>query len=196
VRIIQYSISVGILWNIWSRNLSNLFIAPLMMKEYILAHTITGILKGIFVFVIASSAAIYVFNFNIFAMNQAALLWICINMALFSFATGILFVGVILRFGTRVQALTWAIIPILQPLTAAFYPVTILPLPLQYIAYLFPITYAFEAGRVSLVDGSLPWQLLSIASAQNVVYGILCIALFFMLFTSAKKSGRFARNDA
>src|SRR5215813_181173 len=44
--IIEYSISVGSLWNIWARNLSNMFIAPLMMQEYILAHTLSGIGKA------------------------------------------------------------------------------------------------------------------------------------------------------
>src|SRR5579859_2960171 len=47
VRVIQYSISIGSLWNLWARNLCNMFVAPLSVSEYLLAHTISGIGKAI-----------------------------------------------------------------------------------------------------------------------------------------------------
>lgn len=50
IYITQYSVSVGSLWNIWSRNLSNLFITPLSVAEYLFAHCLSGIVKAIFIF--------------------------------------------------------------------------------------------------------------------------------------------------
>src|SRR5205807_1299908 len=47
VRITQYSMSVGALWNVWSRNLSNMFITPLSMAEYIIAQMLSGLIKAI-----------------------------------------------------------------------------------------------------------------------------------------------------
>src|SRR5207302_7334898 len=41
IRVNQYSLSVGSLWNIWSRNLSNLFIAPLSLTEYIVPQMLS-----------------------------------------------------------------------------------------------------------------------------------------------------------
>src|SRR6185436_2539205 len=35
IRIAQYSTSLGALWNVWSRNFTNMFIAPLSMPEYV-----------------------------------------------------------------------------------------------------------------------------------------------------------------
>src|SRR6266571_6329925 len=66
VRIIQYSVSMGSLWNIWARNLSNMFIAPLHVSEFFLAHLLSGIGKAILVFTLDSVIAMLVFHFNIY----------------------------------------------------------------------------------------------------------------------------------
>src|SRR5579859_7455580 len=62
VRITQYSISIGSMWNIWSRNLSNIFIAPISVPEYLCAHTLSGIIKAVIVFFINSLTTIFVFH--------------------------------------------------------------------------------------------------------------------------------------
>src|SRR5947209_1950121 len=58
IRIIQYSISIASLWNLWARNLCNMFMAPLHVSEYLLAHTLSGIGKAILVFALDSVIAI------------------------------------------------------------------------------------------------------------------------------------------
>ena len=195
VRIVQYSISVGSLWNIWSRNLSNLFISPLSILEYLTAHTLSGIVKGLLVFGMASIAAIIAFHFNIYQIGLLNLLFIIVNLMCFSFATGIILLGIIFKFGTRVQALTWAIIHILQPITAVFYPVHIMPLPLQFFSYMFPTTFVFEAARANLLTHQFQWTLLGIAFIENVIYIALAVFIFERLFISAKMTGQFARNQ-
>ena len=42
MRIAQYSMSLGVLWNVWSHNFSNMFITPLSMIEYVLAQMISA----------------------------------------------------------------------------------------------------------------------------------------------------------
>src|SRR6266851_30828 len=51
VRVTQYSTSVGVLWNIWSRNLSNMFVAPLSVPEYLLGQILSGFVKAALIFV-------------------------------------------------------------------------------------------------------------------------------------------------
>src|SRR5260370_782015 len=71
IRIIQYSISIGSLWNLWARNLCNMFIAPLHMGEYLLAHTLSGIAKAILVFTLDSvfcSSSFFIFLFLILSL--------------------------------------------------------------------------------------------------------------------------------
>lgn len=193
--IIEYSISVGSLWNIWSRNLSNMFIAPLMMQEYILAHTLSGIGKACIILFISSILAIFVFHFNIVTIGIIPLFFLFINLAFFAFSMGIAMLGLILRYGTRIQAFAWGVVPIFQPLSAAFYPVSVMPLPLQVMAYLFPPTYTFEAARYSLVHHIINWQLIGVSFATNICYFAICLLFFSKMLKRSRDTGQFARNE-
>lgn len=196
IRIIQYSISMGCLWNIWSRNLSNMFIAPLTPQEYLTGFTLSGIVKALIVFIIAGFIARLVFGFNIFEIGIFNLFLIGINLAFFAFSLGIIIMGLVFRFGTRIQAFAWSIVPLLQPLTAAFYPLKILPYPLQLFASILPSTYVFEAARFNLSHPEAPWGLHGVAFLENIIYLVFAIWIFRLLFEGSRASGQFARNEA
>lgn len=193
--IIQYSVSVGSLWNIWSRNLSNLFIAPLRVREYIFAHALSGTIKALVMLLITMVLSVYIFNFNILNIGIVNLVLTFINLALFAFAIGIAALGLIFRFGTRIQALAWGLVPVFQPLSAAFYPVEVLPFPLKIIAYLFPATFAFEGARWGLLHHTINWQLFGLSFLENAIYLIVCTVFFAQMFKTSKNSGQFARNE-
>jgi ABC-2 type transport system permease protein len=194
--IIEYSISVGSLWNIWARNLSNMFIAPLMMQEYILAHTLSGTVKACTMIFISSILSFFVFHFNLLTVGVIPLILSFINFAFFAFSMGIAMLGLIFRYGTRIQAFAWGVVPIFQPLSAAFYPIGVMPFPLQLVAYLFPPTYTFEAARYSLVYHTINWQLFGISFAENIFYCAICILFFSTMFKKSRDTGQFARNEA
>jgi ABC-2 type transport system permease protein len=194
--IIEYSISVGSLWNIWARNLSNMFIAPLMIQEYILAHTLSGTVKACIMIFISSTLSFFVFHFNLLTVGILPLILLFVNFAFFAFSMGIAMLGLIFRYGTRIQAFAWGVVPIFQPLSAAFYPVNVMPFPLQFIAYLFPPTYTFEAARYSLVHHTINWQLFGISFAENIFYCAVCILFFSAMFKKSRDTGQFARNEA
>ena len=194
--IIEYSVSVGSLWNIWARNLSNLFIAPLIVKEYILAHTASGVIKACIMLFFSAILSIFVFRFNLFTLGFLPLLLVFINFSFFAFAFGLVVLGLIFRYGTRIQAFAWGIVPVFQPLCAAFYPLKVLPVPLQLLAYLFSPTFTFEAARYSLSYHTVSWELFGISFVENVVY-FFCSVLFFQyMFRKSRDTGQFARNEA
>lgn len=193
---VQYSVSVGSLWNIWARNLSNMFIAPLKVKEYLFAQTISGVLKAAFILAGGAVISTYLFDFNLLQLGWTPLVLTFINLALFAFSLGVAIIGLIFRFGTRIQALAWGIVIIFQPLSAAFYPLTVLPPVLQYVSYFFPATFAFEAARYALVEGKTNWELFGIAFAENAVYLVLGVLFFQYMYKKSRDTGQFARNEA
>jgi len=195
IRITQYSMSVGALWNIWSRNLSNMFIAPLTLAEYMIAQMISGIIKSLFIFLLISTITILIFHFNIFNLGLLNLAFFFMNLTIFSWSLGIVLLGVIFRFGTRIQALAWGTVFIFQPLTAAFFPVKILPSFLQNIAYLFPPTYVFEAARGALSNQSINWQYMLISLLENLIYFAASLWFFNLMFKKSKQTGQFSRNE-
>src|SRR3990172_176614 len=69
VRVVQYAVTIASLWNLWSRNLSNMFISPVSTAEYLTAHTVSGIIRGGLVFIINSIIAAYVFKFSVFELG-------------------------------------------------------------------------------------------------------------------------------
>lgn len=196
VFITQYSVSVGSLWNIWSRNLSNMFISPLDIKEYIFAHVVSGSLKAFLVFMITSVLSIIVFNFNIFEIGIFNIFIFYINLVIFAFSIGISILGIIFAYGTRIQAFAWGLLPMFQPLTAALYPVNVLPVPLNSISYIFPPTYIFEAARGALKFGHVDWNLIGAAFCINIVYLVCGIIFFRHMFRLSRESGQFARNES
>lgn len=194
--IIEYSVSVGSLWNIWSRNLSNMFIAPLLVKEYILAHVLSGVLKAIVVLLLSSLLSIWIFHFNILSVGFIPLFFVFLSFGMFAFAFGIMVLGLIFRFGTRIQAFAWGVVPIFQPLSGAFYPISVLPEPLRVISYLFPPTFTFEAARYSMVYHKVPWGLFGMSFGENIIYVLLGIWVFSYMFGKSKETGQFARNES
>lgn len=195
VRITQYSMSVGSLWNIWSRNLGNMFITPLSIKEYLFAHMLSGTIKSLLSFTVISLISIIVFKFNIFNLGWSNLILYFLNLTFFSWAIGIIVLGIIFRFGTRVSALAWGIIFLFQPLTAVFFPVSVLPPSIQLIANLLPPTHIFEAARINLTNPSINWHLITLAFVQNCFYLIISVLFFNLMLKQSKETGQFTRNE-
>jgi ABC-2 type transport system permease protein len=191
--IVEYSVSVGCLWNVWSKNLSNMFIAPVSLTDYVVAGVLNGVFKAILITGISSVAAIYAFNFDIYQVGilNVALYFVC--LAIFALSLGLVILGLIFRFGTRIQAFAWGVLPMFQPITAAFYPVSVLPPAMQAVSWCLPPTYVFEAARASLNDHAVHWNLIGSSLAINIVYLVAAVIFFNLMFKKSKNSGEFAR---
>ncbi|MEK6953167.1 MAG: hypothetical protein AABX29_09210 [Nanoarchaeota archaeon] len=195
LRVTQYTMSVNVLWEVWSRNLSNIFISPITIFEYFLALILSTIIKILVLNVFLSIISFYMFDFNVLKVGIATLSLVLINLLIFGWTTGILILGLIFRFGTRIQSLAWGIIFLFQPFTAALYPVTILPKPIQTFAFFFPPTYVFEVARQSLSNQSINWSYINTAFILNIIYFSISIFVFAHLFKKSKDTGQFARNE-
>lgn len=195
VFIVQYTVSVSTLWNIWSKNLTNMFIAPTSLAEFLFSQFVSATIKAILLFNLSAILAIYVFQFNMYELGATNIVLYFINLALFSLSMGIIILGLIFRYGTRIQSFAWGILPTLQPLTAPFYPVSILPVPLQYVSRILPPTYIFEAARYSLISHTVRWDLIGISLVENSIFFILAIWFFVVKYRQSMASGQFARLD-
>lgn len=195
IRVVQYSISVGALWNIWSRNLSNMFIAPLSMKEYLIASLISAVSKTLLIFIAISLIASIVFNFNILGLGLLNLIIYFINLIIFAWAVGLIILAFIFKYGTRIQALAWGIVFIFQPLSASFFPVKILPEFLQKISFFIPATHVFEGARANLTSSFTNWGQVGVMSFENIIYTIISLWFFNKMFNKSKETGQFARNE-
>ncbi|HLJ61652.1 MAG TPA: ABC transporter permease [bacterium] len=195
IRINQYSLTVGSLWNIWSHNLSNMFVAPLSIPEYIVAHMLSGLLKTLVIFCGICAIAAWGFHFDMLRLGVVNLALFFANLTLFAWSVGLVLLGVIFQIGTRIQALAWGMVFLFQPLTAAFFPLSALPPSLRAVAYALPPTFVFEAARRALDTPGVNWRFLGIAGAENLVYFALAAGAFAWMVERSRSSGRLARAE-
>jgi len=196
--ITQYTVSIGTLWNMWAHNLTNLFASPVTLTEYFVAHAITALIKALVVFGIGALIAYFQFGYSVIQLPVSFLLIIMLNLYVAGFAIGLILIGLIFAHGTRIQAITWSFISVIQPLASVFYPLSILPEPFQSIARILPLTYMFEALRQTILDGMISpnTQLLLITgSIITVLYFLLSLIIFKHLIDTSRETGQFAKND-
>lgn len=185
----QQDISVSLLKNAWSKNLLNLFSSPLTIWEFIVATMALGVVKIILTLLFVSAIAFLFYSFNLFSLGFF-LLPFFISLIAFAWAIGMFITGLIIRFGMRIQVFAWSLIVLFQPVSAVFYPVSILPSFLQKIAWFLPTAHIFEGMRQVLKNGTISNEHLIWAFALNIVYLIFSSWFFAFMFEKAREAGK------
>jgi ABC-2 type transport system permease protein len=184
----QYEITVNFLEELWNKNLVNLFISPLKIQEWILSVFIIGIIKMFLSLSFASFLAYFLYNTNI--LNYGFyLLPFGFLLILTGWAVGLFIVGIILRYGTRMQTLAWTAIMMISPFSAVYYPLSILPKWAQIVGKMVPSSYIFENGRSLIFKQTVNHQDLLISLLLNIVYLSLGLSFFWRSFIKAKQKG-------
>ena len=184
------SISFNMLFleEIWSRNFTNLFIAPLKINEIIIALTTTALIRTLVGIVPAILLMSPLFDVSLFKMG-APLFLLFISLYIFGTTLGILVTSGLLRFGPSFENIAWSTMFLLAPFGCIYYPIETLPEIFQKIAYSLPLVYVFEEARNILINNTVNLENLYIALKLNAVYLLLAITLFYYSFSVARKKG-------
>ncbi len=188
----QQGTTIAFLEDIWSRNLLNIFVAPVRVSEFLMATYIVGFVKILITVGVLAGLAAGFYHFNLFSLGFS-LLPFFVNLLLMGWAVGMVTTALIMRWGQSAEALAWGIPFLIQPFAAVFYPVDVLPKSMQAVAACIPATYVFEGMRQVLEKGEVNPQLLAGAFGLNVLYLILAALFFRHLFAVARKKGLLAK---
>lgn len=184
----QYEISVGLLEELWSKNLINMFVSPLKLWEWVMAGVILGVMKALMSVTFASVVAYFLYHVNMLKFGLS-LLPIAVLLLMTGWWVGFIIAGLILRYGTRVEQFAWSTIYILAPFSVAYYPLSILPPWAQQVAHLVPTSYVFEAARKFIRTGNLDWNMLALSFLLNCVYLILAVVFLQRSFKKTLEKG-------
>ncbi len=184
----QQGVAISFLEDIWTRNLLNIFAAPVRTAEYLGALFLVGFSRVLVTSLILALIAIPAYHFNLFSLEWA-LIPFYTNLLLFGYTLGIVSMSLILRFGHGAEALAWAVPFLLQPISAVFYPVSALPSWLAPLAYSFPGAHIFEGMRDALAHHAFPWGHMQAATALNLFYLGLALLLLGKTLRSARERG-------
>ena len=184
----QLGFSISFLEEMWARNLGNLMMSPLKPIEFLIALMVMSLIRLAIGVVPMTLLAMFLFHFNFYSIGLPLIAFFC-NLIFTSWSVGIFVSGLVLRNGLGAESIVWTLMFGIMPLACIYYPVTVLPHWLQYVAWALPPTYVFEGMRSLLIDHVFRTDLMAYALAINVVLFIASFAIFLVLLRSARRHG-------
>jgi ABC-2 type transport system permease protein len=188
----QQAITLSITEEIWARNILNIFVAPVRTWELLVATSLIGVFRATVSAGILAILARLVYGFPLFAIGLP-LVPFYFSLLLFGWAMGMFTMALVLRFGQAAEALIWGIPFLIQPVSAVFYPLAVLPQWLQWIARALPSTHVFEGMRSALKTGHVDTGTLVAAVGLNAVYLAAAAAFFGWMLGRVRERGYLSR---
>ena len=184
------SISFNMLFleEIWSRNFTNLFIAPLKLKEIIVSLIFTALIRTLIGLVPAIMLTSPLFGVSILKLGLP-LLFLFLSLYLFGITLGLFVSSGLIRFGPSFENIAWASLFFIAPLGCIYYPVEILPNWLQVISKTLPLVHIFEEMRNILVNDIVNYYEIVKAIFMSCFYFIFGVIIFYWSYYGARKRG-------
>jgi ABC-2 type transport system permease protein len=176
----------------WTHNVLNLLVSPLRPSEYIAAAVAWSLTKVLAGWAVMITMAWLLFNFSALGMGMP-LAFFALALMIFGTAIGMIVLGIILRFGPGADILAWGLAVLMMPLSAVFYPVSVLPGWAQAIARGLPTSYVFEGMRSVIGGGAFPVGKLLAAFALDAVYLFAGLAFARSMFRVLRRRGYVTR---
>ena len=173
---------------IWSRNFTNLFIAPMKISEIITALVFTALIRALIGLIPAILLTSPLFGISILNLGLP-LAFLFLSLYIFGITLGLFVSAGLLRFGPSFENIAWSTMFLLAPFGCIYYPVEILPEIFQSIAFALPLVYIFEETRNILVNGIVSYENIRIALSINAFYFTAAIVIFYFSFDKAREKG-------
>jgi ABC-2 type transport system permease protein len=193
-RSFQRDLAVGFLVEVWSRNMINLFMAPLTFSEYLAGLIAINLVKALIGLTASCIVARCCYELNVILLFGVMLPYVLMLLC-WGLAVGVVTTSLILRFSTGVQTLAYSIAGLLMPFSCVFYPVTVLPARLKAVAMLIPATDAMEGMRQAVSGNGLSPTALVHGFGLCGIYLVVAFAFFKWMFESARARGLLVKLD-
>lgn len=185
----QQGVAISFLEDVWTRNLLNVFVAPVRTTEFLAATFGVGLLRILITVAVLSMMALALYSFNVFKLGWT-LLPFFMNLMVSGWALGMISTALILRWGQAAESLAWAVPFFIQPLVAVFYPVSaIKPEWLQTVSLALPPTHVFEGMREVLSTGTFSWEKFGWAVGLNIIFMVIAGSIFAWMLTMTRRRG-------
>jgi len=114
----------------------------------------------------------------------------------FGIALGVLGAAIVLRLGPSAEWFVWPIPALVSPFAGVFYPVTTLPVWMQWVSRLLPPSYVFEGLRAIVMGARWSPATLLWAAGLAVIDVLLACWMFAAVYRYAVRTGLIARYSA
>ncbi|MBS3061647.1 MAG: ABC transporter permease [Candidatus Diapherotrites archaeon] len=184
----QFEVANNYQEEFWSNSLTHLFITPIRPIEMVAGAAVSGFLKFVIVFLMYYVLTFFLYGFVV--PDIGIFLIAALALFVFGLSLGMITLGLLFLFQSEAFPLSFSMADVFVLISGAYYPVSVLPGPVQAVALLLPSTHAFNLLKSTVGMGSVDWVALLVLS---VVWFGIGYAVTMWGFHQAKKTGKLVR---
>ncbi|MET0850252.1 MAG: ABC transporter permease [Candidatus Rokuibacteriota bacterium] len=189
VQVCQLDVAYAALFDMWSRSIKHQLVAPIRPWHLLLGSWLMGLMRGTLVFMLQAAVSHWMFGVNVLAHGVAPALALLAGLLLSAGGIGLLVCTLLMLFGLRAEVSAWSGVSLILLLCGVYYPVSVLPAPLQVVAAAVPLTHFLEAFRAQLGYAPVFKEPLVRGYVLAVVYAAGGYALFAWAIQRARRTG-------
>ena len=192
---VMQGVTTAFFEDVWSRNFLNIFATPLSIWEYVSGLVLSSIVTSFIGLIVMLALATAVFGLS-FASYGIMLVPFLLVLFLYGIALGVFASAVVLRLGPASEWFIWPIPALISPFVGVFYPISTLPLWMQYLSRLLPPSYIFEGMRATISGAAVSGSKLLLGGCLAVLYILFSCWFFARVYRHAVRTGLIARYSA
>lgn len=189
VQVCQLDVAYAALFDMWSRSIKHQLVAPIRPWHLLLGSWLMGLMRGTLVFMLQAAVSQWMFGVNVLAHGVAPALALLAGLLLSAGGIGLLVCTLLMLFGLRAEVSAWSGVSLILLLCGVYYPVSVLPAPLQVVAAAVPLTHFLEAFRAQLGYAPVFKEPLVRGYVLAAVYAAGGYALFAWAIHRARRTG-------
>ena len=179
----------AIAWERWEGTIEYTFMAPVRRVTHLMGICLFAIVYGLARTFVVLLVAIAIFNIDFTHANIAGALFVLAASMAPLVGLAILTSVLPLLSPQKGEQMSFAVQGFMLLVSVVYYPLSVLPLPLQAAGWISPLTYALSGMRTSLLDGATVGDQLPTAGIL-LAMGAVLIPLGFGVFTWAERRAK------
>lgn len=183
-----YFIVFNMLEELWSHNIVSLFATSVTLGEWILAGVAMAAVMMVVLCVYMGCMAYCMYGFSLLMLGWY-IVPVVLSLFLFSVGLGCCLNALLFYAGVRGQSLVFMVGWLFAPFVGVYYPVSVLPYWMQFIAEYIPPKHIFVFVRALIADNVIVLSALYKAFALNVVWVVCGIVLLNFMYRMSIRSG-------
>ncbi|HEY7602138.1 MAG TPA: ABC transporter permease [Methylomirabilota bacterium] len=189
VQVCQLDVAYAVMFDMWAKSVKHQLVAPIRPWHIALGAWLMGVVRGTAVFALQAGVSHWAFGVNVLAHGPGPAAALLAGLLVSAAGVGLLVSTLLMLFGLRAEVSAWSGVSLVLLLCGVYYPVSILPAPLQAVAAAVPFTHFLEAFRAHLGYAPVFAAPLLRGYGLAVVYVAGGYALFTWAIHRARRTG-------
>jgi ABC-2 type transport system permease protein len=189
VQVCQLDVAYAVLFDMWAKSVKHQLVAPIRPWHLVLGSWLMGLVRGTAVFALQAAVSHWAFGVDVLAHGPGPAVALLAGLLLSAAGVGLLVSTLLMLFGLRAEVSAWSGVSLVLLLCGVYYPVSLLPAPLQAVAAGVPLTHFLEAFRAHLGYAPLFTTPLLRGYGLAAVYLAGGYALFAWAIQRARQTG-------